>query len=50
MSIQAVSRAGAEGSSIEAEGLQHLFVALAGSDCKELWTLLVSFFGKGYGF
>ena len=25
-------------------------MALAGSDCKELWTLLVSFFGKGTGF
>ena len=32
------------------EGLQHLFVALAGSDCKELWTLFISFFGKGMGF
>ena len=35
---------------MKAEGLQHLFVALVGSDCKELWTLLVSFFGKGTGF
>ena len=25
-------------------------MALAGSDCKELWTLLVLFFGKGTGF
>ena len=25
-------------------------MALAGSDCKELWTLLVSFFSKGTGF
>ena len=32
------------------EALQHLFVALAGSDCRELWTLLVQFFGKGTGF
>ena len=35
---------------LKAEGLQHLFVALAGSDCRELWTLLVSFFGNGTGF
>ena len=35
---------------LKAEGLQHLFVALAGSDCKELWTLLITFFGKGMGF
>ena len=35
---------------LKAEVLQHLFVALAGSDCKELWTLLVHFFGKGTGF
>ena len=35
---------------LKAEGLQHLFVALTGSDCKELWTVLVSFFGKGTGF
>ena len=35
---------------LKAEALQHLFVALAGSDCKELWTLLVTFFGKGTGF
>ena len=27
-----------------------MFVALAGSDCRELWTLLVQFFGKGTGF
>ena len=37
-------------SALKAEALQHLFVALAGSDCKELWTLLVQFFGKGTGF
>lgn len=35
---------------LKAEGLQHLFVALAGSDCKELWTLLITFFSKGTGF
>ena len=35
---------------LKAEALQHLFVALAGSDCRELWTLLVHFFGKGTGF
>ena len=35
---------------LKAEALQHLFVALAGSDCRELWTLLVQFFGKGTGF
>ena len=37
-------------SALKAEALQHLFVALAGSDCRELWTLLVQFFGKGTGF
>ena len=37
-------------SALKAEALQHLFVALAGSDCKDLWTLLVQFFGKGTGF
>ena len=37
-------------SALKAEALQHLFVALAGSDCKEMWTLLVHFFGKGTGF
>ena len=35
---------------LKAEALQHLFIALAGSDCRELWTLLVHFFGKGTGF
>ena len=35
---------------LKCEALQHLFIALAGSDCKELWTLLVHFFGKGTGF
>ena len=29
------------------EGLQHLTIALAGSDTRELFTLLVTFFGKG---
>ena len=37
-------------SALKAEALQHLFVALAGSDCRELWTLLIQFFGKGTGF
>lgn len=37
-------------SALKAEALQHLFIALAGSDCRELWTLLVQFFGKGTGF
>ena len=37
-------------SALKAEALQHLFIALVGSDCKLLWTLLVSFFGKGTGF
>ena len=32
---------------LKQEALQHLFIALAGSDCCELWTLLVTFFGKG---
>ena len=35
---------------LKAEALQHLFITLVGSDCKQLWTLLVSFFGKGTGF
>ena len=35
---------------LKAEALQHLFIALAGSDCKQLWTLLVSFFSNGTGF
>ena len=35
---------------LKGEVLQHLFIALAGSDCKELWTLLVHFSGKGTGF
>ena len=35
---------------LKAKALQHLFITLAGSDCKQLWTLLVSFFGKGTGF
>ena len=29
------------------EALQHLFIAIAGTDCRELWTLLTLFFGKG---
>ena len=29
------------------EALQHMFIALAGTDCREMWTLLVTFFGKG---
>ena len=29
------------------EAFQHLTIALAGSDTKELFTLLVTFFGKG---
>ena len=29
------------------EGLQHLTIALAGSDTKELFKLLITFFGKG---
>ena len=35
---------------LKGEALQHLFIALAGSDCRELWTLLVHFFGKGTEF
>ena len=35
---------------LKAEALQYLFVSSVGSDCKELWTLLVTFFGKGTGF
>ena len=32
---------------LKLEGLQHLFIAIAGTDCRELWTLLTLFFGKG---
>ena len=32
------------------EGLQHMTVAVAGVDCRELFTLLVTFFGQGMAF
>ena len=32
------------------EVLQHLTIALAGVDCRELFTLLVAFFGRGLEF
>ena len=32
------------------EALQHLTIALAGVDCRELFTLLVTFFGRGSKF
>ena len=32
------------------EALQHLTIALAGVDCRELFTLLVTFFGRGSEF
>ena len=32
------------------EGLQHMTVAVAGVDCRELFTLLVAFFGQGTAF
>ena len=32
---------------LKQEALQHLFIAIAGTDCRELWNLLNLFFGKG---
>ena len=32
---------------LKQEALQHLFTAIAGTDCRELWNLLTLFFGKG---
>ena len=32
---------------LKQEALQHLFIAIAGTDCRELWKLLTLFFGKG---
>ena len=32
------------------EALQHLTIALAGVDCRELFTLLITFFGRGSEF
>ena len=32
------------------EGLQHMTVAVTGVDCRELFTLLVTFFGQGTAF
>ena len=32
---------------LKQEALQHLFIAIAGTDCRELWNLLSLFFGKG---
>ena len=32
---------------LKQEALQHLFIAIAGTDCRELWNLLTLFFGKG---
>ena len=32
------------------EALQHLTIALAGVDCQELFTLLITFFGQGSEF
>ena len=32
---------------LKQEVLQHLFIAIAGTDCRELWNLLTLFFGKG---
>ena len=37
----------AKAAALKQEALQHLFVAIAGTDCRELWTLLTMFFGKG---
>ena len=32
---------------LKQEALQHLFIAIADTDCRELWNLLTLFFGKG---
>ena len=32
---------------LKQEALQHLFIAITGTDCRELWNLLALFFGKG---
>ena len=32
---------------LKQEVLQHLFITIAGTDCRELWNLLTLFFGKG---
>ena len=32
---------------LKQEALQHLFIAIAGTDCRELWNLLTLFFSKG---
>ena len=33
---------------LKQEALQHLFITIAGTDCRELWNLLTLFFGKGF--
>ena len=32
---------------LKQEALQHLFITITGTDCRELWNLLTLFFGKG---
>ena len=39
----------AKAASLRAEALQHMTIALAGVNCRELFTLLVTFFGKDTG-
>ena len=39
----------AKAASLHAEALQHMMIALAGVNCRELFTLLVTFFGKDTG-
>ena len=39
----------AKAASLRAEALQHMTIALAGVNCHELFTLLVTFFGKDTG-
>ena len=39
----------AKAASLHAEALQHMTIALAGVNCRELFTLLVTFFGKDTG-
>ena len=32
---------------LKQEALQHLFITITGTDCRELWNLLTLFFSKG---
>ena len=39
----------AKAAALRLEALQHMTIALAGCNCKELFTLLITFFGKDTG-